>query len=938
MKRITRFLLAAVLFISCGLSQAVAQQMPPTPVDQNVRIGTLPNGLTYYIRKNALPENRADFYIAQKVGSIQEELTQLGLAHFLEHMAFNGTTNFPGTSLRAYLEKIGVRFGENLNAYTSIDETVYNISNVPVTVPGAVDSCLMILHDWSNDLSLEDKEIDNERGVINEEWRTRMSAGQRLMERSLPQMYPGTKYATCFPIGKMDVIMNFPYQTLRDYYETWYRPDLQGIVVVGDINVDEIEAKIKTMFADIPAQPEAKERVYYPVDNNTEPIIVIEQDKEQPYVQVMYFNKHEATPTADKSNLGYLVEDYAKDMIGNMLNTRLTELTQLPTPPFIYASASDQDFFVAKTMDAFTGIVICQENNIEGGISALITEIERARKFGFTASEYARARAEYLRNLESAYNEREKVKNDAYVRQYVRHFLDNEPIPGVENEYAIMNQIAPNIPVEAINQLMQTLVSDSNQVLTMFAPEKEGLKLPTKTELAKLITSINKEELTPYVDTVSDEPLMAAKPEGGKIVSEKALPMFDATEITLSNGVRVIMKNTDFKADQILMKGVSLGGSSLFPNSEIININSIDAVGAGGLGNFSATNLEKALAGKKASVNFFIGDKTEGVNGNCSPQDLETMLQLTYLTFTAPRRDDDTFSSYKNRSKASLQNQELNPNTTLNDSIEAALYQNHPRAIRIKSDMIDQIDYDKLLEMYKIRFEDASDFTFILVGNIDIAKDKEIIAEYLGALPSINRKETFKDNKMNPRKGIYTNEFIRKQETPKVTNFVIYSGKAAYTEKNKIMMMMMIQILDLVYTEKVREDEGGTYGVGVYGGISKYPTPEFLLQIMFDTAPSKTAKLMEIIFAEAEKLGTEGPSVENLNKVKEFLLKKHAENLKENRYWLSTIDEYEFTGVDMAANYDQIVSSITVKDIQKLAKTLFSQKNRIQVSMVSPEE
>ena len=732
--------------------------------------------------------------------------------------------------------------------------------------------------------------------------------------------------------------MNFPHQTLRDYYETWYRPDLQAIVVVGDINVDDIEAKIKSMFADIPAQPDAKERVYYPVPDNDEPIIVIEQDKEQPYVQASFYCKHPATPDSEKGNLGYLVEYYAKSMITTMLNTRLSELTQLATPPFIYAGTRDGGFFVAKTVDAFTGIVVCQENNIEGGIGALVTEIERARKFGFTASEYSRARAEYLRNIESAYNERDKVKNEPYALEYVRHFLDNEPIPGIENEYTIMNQIAPNIPVEAINQLMQSLISDKNQVLTLFAPEKEGLKLPTEKALAELIGNINKEELTPYVDTVSDEPLMAAKPEGGKIVSEKALPMFDATEMTLSNGVRVIMKNTDFKADQILMKGVSLGGSSLFSNSEIININSLDAVSGGGLGNFSATNLEKALAGKKASVEFFIGDKTEGVNGNCSPQDLETMLQLTYLTFTAPRRDDDAFASYKNRSKASLQNQELNPRVALSDSIQGALYQHHPRAIRVKADMIDQIDYDKLLEMYKNRFEDASDFTFILVGNIDIAKDKEIIAEYLGALPSINRKETFKDNKMDVRKGIYTNEFIRKQETPKVTNFVVYSGETPYTEKNKIMMVMVNQILNLVYTEKVREDEGGTYGVGVYGGISKYPNPEFLIQIMFDTAPAKTARLMEIIYAEAENLGNEGPSIENLNKVKEFLLKKHAENLKENRYWLTTIDEYEFTGVDMAADYDQIVNNITVKDIQKFAKSLFSQKNRIQVSMVSPEE
>ncbi len=920
------------------MQQAFAQQMPPIPVDQNVRIGVLPNGLTYYIRKNALPENRADFYIAQKVGSIQEEQNQLGLAHFLEHMCFNGTTNFPGDGLKQYLEKIGVKFGENLNAYTSIDETVYNISNVPVTVPGAIDSCLLILHDWSNDLELAADEIDKERGVINEEWRTRMSASQRLMERSLKQMYPGTRYATCFPIGTMEVIMNFPHQALRDYYETWYRPDLQAVVVVGDINVDEIEAKIKTMFADIPAQPDAVERVYYPVDNNTEPIIIIEQDKEQANVQAMFFNKHDATPTAEKGNLGYMVQSYATTLIGNMLTARLNELRQAANPPFIYAYAYDGSFFVAKTKDALTGIVVCKEDDIEGGIGTLVREIERARKFGFTATEYNRARAEYLRNLESAFNERDKAKNESYVGVYVRHFLDNEPIPGIENEYAIISQIAPNIPVEALNQMMQALVSDSNQVLTVFAPEKEGLKLPSKTSLSNLITTINKEELTPYVDNVSDEPLMSEKPKGGKIVSEKALPLFGATELTLSNGVKVVVKDTDFKADEIRMKGFSLGGSSLYPNSEAVNIGSLSAVSVGGLGNFSSVELEKALAGKKASVNFSIGNLTENVYGNCSPQDLETMLQLTYLTFTAPRRDDEAFTSYKNRTKAALQNQALNPMTAFRDSIQKAIYNNHPRAITMTSDKVDQINYDKLMEIYMDRYKDASDFTFVLVGNVDLAKDKELIAEYLGALPAINRKETFKDNNMDIRQGQYINEFIRQQETPKATNLVVYSGNCAYTERNEIMMSMTSQILSLIYTEKVREDEGGTYGVHVGGEIMKYPKEKFALQIVFDTAPSKKAKLMEIIYAEADALGKNGPSAENLNKVKEFMLKKHAENLKENRYWLNTIDEYLFTGVDMMQNYDQIVNGITVQDIQKFANTLFSQKNKIEVSMVSPEE
>ncbi len=938
MKHLFRSLLVIALIVCCNFQQALAQQQPPIPIDPNVRIGKLDNGLTYYLRKNNLPANRADFYIAQKVGSIQEEENQRGLAHFLEHMCFNGTTHFPGDALKQYLERIGVKFGENLNAYTSVDETVYNISNVPVNTPGAVDSCLLILHDWSNDLTLDPKEIDKERGVINEEWRTRMSAMQRFQEKLLPAMFAGTKYATCFPIGTMDVVMNFKPQTLRDYYERWYRPDLQGIVVVGDIDVDAVEVQIKKLFADVPAQPNAAKREYYPVNDNKEPIVLIARDKEQPHIQAIVFNKHKATPDSEKDKIGYLVENYATNLIGNMLNARLNELLQEANPPYIYAGSYDGDFFVAKTKQAFTGIVVCKEDAVESGIATLLREMERARRFGFTESEYQRARAEYLRNLESAYNERDKRKNDEYSNEYVRHFLDNEPIPGIENEYGIISQIAPSIPVEPLNMMMQTLVTDTNQVVAIFGPEKENLKMPTEDAIKKILQDVKTEELTPYVDKVSDEPLMRETPKGGKIISEQKDDVFGTTMLTLSNGVKVIIKKTDFKADEIIMKGVSPGGSSLFPDSEIININGLDAVSVGGLGNFSAVELEKVLAGKRASVGYGIGDKTESVNGYCSPKDFETMMQLTYLTFTAPRRDDDAFASYKNRNKAAWLNQEMNPMTAFGDSVTYALRMGHPRTLRVKSDMVDKMDYDKILAMYQDRFKDASDFTFIFVGNVDIEEMKPLIAEYLGTLPSINRKESFKDNKIEYRKGVYKNEFIREQETAKASNFVSFIGTCKYDLRNTILMDMTGQVMDLVYTEKVREDEGGTYSVYVGGNLSKYPKEIAGLQVIFDTAPSKREKLMKIIFAEIEHIAKEGPSETNLNKVKEFMLKKHTEDLKENGYWMGSIDEYLFTGMNPVKDYEQIVNSITAKDIQKFADDLFKQKNEVEVSMISPEK
>lgn len=930
--------MVAASFILSSMFVASAQQMPPIPTDPAVRIGKLENGLTYYIRHNELPEKRADFYIAQKVGSILEDDHQRGLAHFLEHMCFNGTENFPGKTLIKYLESIGVKFGENLNAYTSIDETVYNICNVPVIRDGVADSCLLILHDWADGLTLAPEEIDSERGVIHEEWRTSSNAIMRMYEKLLPVIYPDNKYAYRLPIGIMEVVDNFPYQALRDYYEKWYRPDQQGIVVVGDIDVDRIEAKIKELFSPIRMPENPAEREYLGVADNQEPIVAIASDKEQtmPMAYVMY--KHDAVPNEQKGTLDYLLLNYLKDMASNMLNARLYELTQTADPPFIGAQAGDGEFMLSKTKDAFTGYVRSKEDGMETAITALVREIERARKFGFTASEYARAKADYLRMLESAYNERDKVKNDAYVDEYVRHFIDNEPIPGIENEYAIMNQIVPNIPVEGVNSIIKELVNDTyNLVVCVFFPEKEGLAVPTREQVLEAINRVKQEELTPYEDKVSDEPLMSETPRPGQIVKTEEGP-FGSTVLTLSNGARVILKQTDFKADEIRIRAFSPGGSSLFPDEEIVNINVMNSVaGLGGLGNFSNVDLEKVLAGKKASINASIGGTTEGLSGSCSPKDLETMMQLAYLSFTAPRMDEDAFTSYKTRLKASLANQEVNPMSALQDTLTQALYMGHPRAIRLKADMVDRIDYAKIMDMYRDRFKDASDFTFIFVGNIDAEAIKPLIETYIASLPSINRQETFKDNRMDMRKGEYKNIFSKQLETPKATVLVINNGTCAYTLKNQVMMSMLSQILNIMYTESVREKEGGTYGVSAYGSLSKYPKEEAVLQIYFDTDPAKREKMTDIILSELEQFATEGPSAENLAKVKEFMLKKHAENAKENSYWVNMLDEYFWEDIDLNTGYEDVVNNITAEDLEAFTKALLDQRNRIEVSMTSEE-
>ena len=945
MKHLFHSLLAVAFVLCAGFQQAVAQQMqfPPLPVDKNVRIGQLDNGLTYYIRHNKLPENRAEFYIAQKVGSILEEPQQRGLAHFLEHMAFNGTKNFPGDDkglgVIPWCETVGIKFGTNLNAYTSIDETVYNISNAPIDRTGVLDSCLLILHDWSNYILLKDDEIDKERGVIREEWRSRNSGMLRVYTDLLPTIYQGDKYADCMPIGSIDVINNFPYKDIRDYYHKWYRPDLQGIVIVGDIDVDTVEAKLKAVFADVQKPVNPAERTYYPVTDNKEPIVAIGTDKEVDDPSIEIYFKQDATPDSEKNNVGYLASQYMTSMISSMLNARLSELVQSANPPFTRASSYYSDFFVAKTKEAFALSASSKADGIETALKTLLQETERARRFGFTESEYARARANYLQSLESAYNEREKTKHGSYVREYVQNFLNGEPIPGIEAEYAMMNQLAPNIPLQAMNMVMQQLVPDSNQVVIIAGPAKEGLKYPTKEEVINLLKGMKDLDLQAYVDKVSDEPLMKEAPKGGKIISEKEGDIYGSTKLVLSNGVTVYVKKTDFKADEIRMKGTSLGGKSIFPDKDALNFAVMDnVIAVGGLGNFSQVDLTKVLAGKKVSVNAGLGATTENVFGTCSPKDFETMMQLTYLTFTAPRKDAEAFESFKNRMKAQLESAQANPLSSINDSLQKAMYNNHPRVVMMKPEMVDQIDYDRILEMYNDRFKDASDFTVYFVGNIDLETAKPLIAEYLGALPAINRKETFKDTKMSIRKGVYKNEYAKEQQTPTATIVFLYSGKAPYTLKNDILLSFATQVLDMVYTEEVREKEGGTYGVNCFGDLQKYPKEQLLLQIVFQTDPAKKDKLAGIVVDELKKLAAEGPSDVHLQKVKEYMLKKYADNQKENGYWMNNLNDYFYYGMDMTEGYTDIVNSITAKDIQKFVSDLLKQGNEIEVTMTVPNK
>ena len=945
MRHFFQKIIVAAFMIGGGLTQVNAQQMPPIPVDQKVRIGRLENGLTYYIRQNKLPENRAEFYIAQKVGSILEEPQQRGLAHFLEHMCFNGTKNFPGDErglgIVPWCESKGIQFGRDLNAYTSVEQTVYNISNVPTTDQAVVDSCLLILHDWSNAVMLNDKDIDDERGVIHEEWRSRNSGMFRLYTEAQATLYPDSKYADCMPIGSIDVIDNFPYDAIRSYYKKWYRPDLQGIIVVGDIDVDAMEASIKRLWADVPAPVNPAKRTIFPVGDNKEPLIYIGKDKEVNDPSIMLFFKHEQFPDSLKGNMMYLLQDYIVSMATSMLNARLDEICQGSNPPFVYAGSYDGDYFLCNTKAAFTLSIGCKGESMKQAFEAGLAELERVRRYGFTEGEYSRARANYLQHLESSYNEREKTKSNRYVQEYVNHFLSNEPIPGIEYEYATMNQIAPNIPLAAINQVIQqaNLISEENQAVFIAVPDKEGVTAPTQEEVATLLKGMKSLDVKPYEDKVSNEPLMSEAPQGGKIVSEKANALFGATELTLSNGIKVYVKQTDFKADEILMKGYSLGGTSLFGNEDKLNFSVMSQImEASGVANFSNTDLTKMLAGKKVNVHANVSTLSQGVNGNCSPKDLETLLQLVYLGFTAPRKDAEAFESWKTRTKAQLESAEANPLYSINDSIGYAMYGYHPRFFTLKANLVDQVNLDRVYEMYKQCFANAGDFTFFFVGNIDLATAKPLIASYLGSLPSTGKQGKWVDHKMNIAKGQIVNEYAKEQQTPMATNFMLYSGTMDYTQRNLQLLNLLVSTLNIVYTEEIREKEGGTYGVSCMQSFNKLPQPEVMLQIVYQTDPAKKEHLNGLINQLFVKMSQEGPTAEQLDKARKVMLKRFTDNQKENSYWLNALYTSCYEQFDVTKDYESTLNSLTAADVAKLAADLLKQGNKITVIMTAPEE
>lgn len=927
------FAIAVLMIFSASL---FAQQMQPLPLDPKIRYGKLDNGLTYYIRHNEEPKQRAEFHIAQNVGAILENDDQDGLAHFLEHMAFNGTKNFPDKDIINYFEKQGVKFGYDINAYTSLDETVYRLSNIPTTRQGMLDSALLVLHDWSGFITLTDEEIDNERGVIREEWRTGNNARRRMWSKSNELRYPGSQYAKRDIIGDTAVINNFTYDALRAYYKKWYRPDQQAIVVVGDVDVDLMEQKIKTMFADIPRKENFGERPVYEIKDNREPIVAIVTDPEAQNTQLRIdFKKDKLPPEVQLSMVGYAFNT-VNNIIGSALNERFEEISLQADAPFVGAYSTYTG--LVKSKDAFINIVVPKEGKELEGFNALALELEKVRRFGFTNAEVERAKTNILTSMEKAYNERNNQNSQRLAREYIRHYLDNEPVPGIEAEFDLAKMLLPQITTDAVNQAAKSYVVDENVIIDVSAPEKAEVKVPTEEQLLASWAGVKNAELTAKAEEDLSRPLIEKAPKAGKVKKITKNTEVDVTEMMLSNGIKVAFKPTTFKKDEITLRVFSDGGLSKVKDIADLPSASLatSIIASNGIGQFSATDLNKALTGKIASVSPYISTYAEGMTGSSSVKDLETMLQLVYLYFTAPRKDDNSYSALLSMLRTALANAEKNPNKTFSDSIRMVTGDHDPRIVIENMEMVDKINQDKAIEIYKQRFANPADFTFVFVGNID-PNDKEtqkLLATYLGGLKTSKKKENYEKVYRSTPKGKINNYFKRDMQTKKASNRIQYTGEMPYNMNNRVIVSAIGDILNMRYLESIREKEGGSYGVGVYGGMRNVPKDEAVVLMQFDTDPEKQARLMQIIHQEVKDIVNNGPKPEDLQKVKENLQKQYVQDLEQNSWWASTLKLYYEDGINNVKDYKAAIDALTSDSIRDTLKNIVDQGNVIEVVMM----
>ena len=919
--RLRKIFAAALLLLSVGNAMA---QMPPIPVDKNVKIGHLENGLTYYIRHNAFPEHVASFYIAQKVGSINENDDQRGLAHLLEHLAFNGTEHFKGNSLQDYLQSIGVEYGRNLNAYTSIDKTVYYFTDVPTTRTSAVDSCMLILKDWSNGISLTKEAINDERDVVHNEYRLRMVGQQLMLERNLPKLYQGEKYGYRMPIGLMSVVDGCDPETLRAYYRKWYRPDNQAIIIVGDIDVDHVEAQIKKLFSGIKVPKNAAKVVPVPVADNDTAIYVIDKNKEQKFDMINIMMKTDAYPDSLKGDMGYLIEGYLRNVVGSMIDARLAEQTREADCPFLQGSAGIGSYLISGTKDAFSISGVAKPGKVKEAYAAFLREAKRVRDFGFTATEYARAKENFMSGMETMYENRNKMKNEQFTTQYVDHFTDNEPIPSLEDEYKIYQMVVPKLPVDIINNAMKNLISetDTNFVSMVLMKEAEGVSYPTEQELAAIVKQVRGEKLEAYVDNVKQEPLMASAPKAGsikKVVENKVLGF---KKLILSNGAKVVLKKTDYKDNEIRVAGSANVGYSAFQNDPVNAANASTVWEVSGLAGFTGNDLQKMLAGKQCSVGLTMSPFRHGISGSTTPKDLETMMQLLYLSMTNLTKDEKAFENLKNTYVTVLSNKSNNPNMVYQDSIQSTLYLGNKLALLPNAEDIQNINYDRVLDMQKQLYGNAKDFTFYFVGNYDEKVLLPLIEQYIASLP--NKGMKLKNQKIPYAKGEVKNIFTKAMENPQSQAREMWFVKLpAYTQKTAVLADISARLLEMKYLRSIREELSAAYSTGASCGLIFDYDGKLALTIngTAQLNPDKVDAAVPCFFKGMEET-IAAPDANDLQKVKEILLKQAGVDEKTNSYWMQVLSMYDLRKVDTHTNYREMVKSVTAQQISDFLKNV----------------
>jgi len=931
--KLTLWLALAFLWVIQPIkSQESSQQLSEKiPFDSQVLKGKLDNGLTYYIRQNAKPENKVELRLIINAGSILEDDDQQGLAHFCEHMCFNGTEHFKKNELVNYLQGLGIEFGGDLNAYTSFDETVYMLP-IPTENPETVDTGLLVLRDWANGVLFTGEEIDKERGVILEELRIGQGAQQRMRDQYFPKIFKGSQYANRLPIGHKDLLETFEYETIRRFYKEWYRPDLMAVIAIGDLDPQEMKKKIETHFGNIKMPEKYRPRKTFTVPDHQETYVSVVSDKEAQYtlIQLLYKDDTQETNTwADyKRNL-------AQNLYQGMISARLQELTQSAQPPFMYAAAGYSG--LVRTKNAYTSIAVVGPDGIENALKTLLKENQRVKNHGFTQTELDRYKSEYLKNLEQQYNEKDKTESAQYVNEYLNNFLENEPSPGIEAEYKFTRTAIADITLEEVNAFAKDWIKNNNRVVIIMAPEKEGIVLPSETDVKNWLNDADKEKVEAYVDATSDRPLMECPPRPAESRKLKYYRNTDIQEIVFANGLKVVYKPTKFKNDEILVSAYSLGGSSLYNDSEFKSAEmGADLVSQSGLNGFTSIQLNKLLADKNISIYPYIGTLSEGFKGSTTPQDLETLLQLINLYFTSPNFSKQSFTSIINKQKMYIPNLLQDPQTFYRNEVSKIMAQNSPRGSYIPTMKdLDLLNFDIAKRAYCERFDNAEDFTFFFVGNIDMEKALPLMQSYLGSIPGRSIKENYVDLGVRPPKGKLEKTVFKGQDEKSMVN-IIYTGDAKVSSKEKHLLQSLGDILTIKLIENLREEKSGVYGVGARGSLSQNPYGHFKFSIGFPCGPDHVDELTAAVYAEIAKIKSEGPTQKDIDKVKEAQRLDLKENYKKNSFWLSSIQNAYFNNMNPEdiMKKQSFINDLSVKSLKKVAKKYLIDENLIQVVLM----